>query len=70
MQNSALRDYEALVSPSSPLTYHLSTEAFAALNQVKPQTVRKRLCETGSYWGVVPKKLRNLRLAWPAVQVS
>ena len=51
-------------------TYTLDTDGFAALNQVKAQTVRKRLCETGSYMGVRPKKLANRRLAWPAVQVE
>ena len=50
--------------------YELSAEQFAALNQVKAQSVRARLCRTGSYFGTVPKKLANGRLAWPAVQVS
>ncbi len=45
-------------------------EQFAALNQVRPQSVRARICRTGSYFGVVPKKLANGRLAFPAVQVS
>lgn len=49
--------------------YTLSTERFAEKNLVRPQTVRKSLCETGSYMGVVPKKLKNRRLAWPDVQV-
>ena len=47
-----------------------STEAFAALNQVKPQTVRKRYCQTGSYFGVIPEKLANRRLVWPRFQVK
>ncbi|MEF8734814.1 MAG: hypothetical protein V5B40_23770 [Candidatus Accumulibacter meliphilus] len=50
--------------------YDRSAEQFAALNQVKAQTVRARLCRTGSYFGVVPLKLANGRLAWPAVQVA
>ena len=50
--------------------YELSAEQFAALNQVKSQSVRARLCRTGSYFGVVPRKLLNGRLAWPAVQVA
>ncbi len=50
--------------------YGLSAEQFAALNQVKSQTVRARLCRTGSYFGVVPLKLANGRLAWPEVQVA
>ena len=52
------------------LKYDQSTEQFAALNQVKAQSVRARLCRTGSYFGVVPKKLANGRLALPAVQVT
>lgn len=43
----------------------LSTAEFAASKLVLPQTVRKRLCETGSYFGVKPIKLPNGRLSWP-----
>ena len=50
--------------------FPLSCEQFAALNQVKPQSVRARLCRTGSYFGVTPRKLLNGRLAFPAVQVQ
>ena len=50
--------------------YGLSAEQFAALNQVKSQTVRAHLCRTGSYFGVVPLKLANGRLAWPEIQVA
>lgn len=50
--------------------YELSAEQFANLNQVKSQSVRARLCRTGSYFGVRPLKLANGRLAWPAVQVA
>ncbi|KFB76646.1 MULTISPECIES: hypothetical protein [Candidatus Accumulibacter] len=55
---------------SSTQKYDQSAEQFAALNQVKAQSVRARLCRTGSYFGVVPVKLANGRLAWPAVQVA
>jgi hypothetical protein len=51
------------------ISYKLNTEDFAAKQHVKSQTVRKRLCETGSYFGVTPKKLANRRLVWPDVQV-
>lgn len=51
------------------LKYELSAEQFASLNQVKSQSVRARLCRTGSYFGIRPLKLANGRLAWPAVQV-
>ena len=50
--------------------YELSTSQFAARNQVKPQSVRARLCNTGSYFGVRPLKLANGRTAWPDVQVA
>lgn len=52
-----------------PPKFELSTDQFAELNQVKPQTVRARLGKTGSYFNVTPKKLANGRLAFPVVQV-
>jgi hypothetical protein len=54
----------------SPLIYDKSCEQFAFLNQVAAQSVRARLCRTGSYFGVRPLKLANGRLAFPAVQVA
>ncbi|WP_407280126.1 hypothetical protein U5817_06720 [Aromatoleum evansii] len=51
-------------------SYPLDTDTFAARNQVKGQSVRARVCRTGSYFGVTPKKLANGRLAWPDVQVA
>ena len=54
----------------TPLKYELSAEQFAALNQVVAQSVRSRLCRTGSYFGVRPIKLANGRLAFPNVQVA
>ena len=50
--------------------YDLSAEQFAAINQVVAQSVRARLCRTGSYFGVRPIKLANGRLAFPNVQVA
>lgn len=50
--------------------HHLSCEQFAQLNLVKPQSVRARICRFGSYYGVVPSKLANGRLVFPAVQVQ
>lgn len=55
---------------STPEEFTLSCEEFARLNQIKAQSVRARLCRFGSYYGITPKKLRNGRLAWPAVQVT
>ena len=48
--------------------YSLSCAEFAALNQVRPETVRERICRTGSYFGIRPRKLANRRLLFPAVQ--
>jgi len=42
-----------------------STNEFAASHLVLPQSVRVRLCQTGSYFGIVPEKLPNGRLMWP-----
>lgn len=52
------------------IPYDRSCDQFAALNQVKAQSVRARICRTGSYFGVVPKRLANGRLVFPAVQVE
>ncbi len=43
----------------------IDTEEFARQHLVKPQSVRVRLCRTGSYFGVKPRKLPNGRLSWP-----
>jgi hypothetical protein len=62
-------------SPRSPMPVpenreHLSTEEFAAVLAVEPQSVRKRYSETGSYHGVRPTKLPNRRLLWPVEAVK
>ena len=44
----------------------LTTAEFAASRLVLPQSVRKRLCQTGSYFGIRPIKLPNGRLSWPS----
>ena len=46
--------------------YSLSTDEFSKAIKVKPQSIRVRLCETGSYFGIHPIKLRNGRLLWPS----
>ena len=50
--------------------FGLSCEQFAALNQVRPQTVRARIYRTGTYFGTAPAKLANGRLAFPNTQVK
>jgi hypothetical protein len=49
----------------SEVRYSLSTEEFAKLAMVKPQSITASLCSKGSYHGVVPRKLPSGRLAWP-----
>ena len=51
-------------------TQNLSTEQFAELLHGKPNTIRSRLCKTGSYWGIKPVKLPSGRLLWPADAVQ
>lgn len=48
----------------------LTTEQFALLAHNNPNTIRTRLCKTGSYYGVKPVKLPSGRLLWPAEQVQ
>ena len=43
---------------------------FAELNGIKPASVLKRHCITGSYFGVVPKKKPNGHLKWPLIDTS
>jgi hypothetical protein len=43
----------------------VATEHYAKRKLVKPQTVRKRYSQTGSYFGDRPVKLSSGRLLWP-----
>lgn len=47
----------------------ISCRQFAALNFVKPGSVRARICKTGSYFGVFPQRLASGRLVFPAMRV-
>ena len=51
-------------------SYPLGTDEIARLNLVRGQTVRARVCRTGTYFGISPQKLASGRLAWPSVQVA
>ncbi|MBC8739020.1 sigma-70 family RNA polymerase sigma factor [Paraburkholderia sp. UCT31] len=44
----------------------MTTAELAAAMGITQGTIRRRLCETGSYFGVVPIKLASGRLLWPA----
>jgi hypothetical protein len=44
----------------------IGTKELATLLNTKPQSIYKRLCVTGNYWGIKPAKLPSGRLLWPA----
>ncbi len=48
---------------------HLSTDEFAAVLAVEPQSVRKGYSKNGNYQGIRPTKLPNGRLLWPTEAV-
>lgn len=50
--------------------FDLSCEQFAELNLIKAQSVRARICRTGTYFGIKPIKLANGRLSFPNTQVT
>jgi hypothetical protein len=43
---------------------------FARRHHVKPDTIRARICRTGSYFGIRPLKLANGKLAFPAAEIA
>ena len=58
------------IGQAAHAAYPWQTKTFAAQNHIEEQTARKRYCQTGSYFGVVPQKHANGRLLWPAVIVT
>ena len=56
-------DQLAAISKNRP---RLSTEELAVLLALRPQSIRKRYCQTGAYFCLRPVKLPNGRLMWPA----
>lgn len=44
---------------------HLTTEELATALNVQPQTIYKHYSKFNHYFGVIPNKLPNRRLAWP-----
>lgn len=50
--------------------YTQPTEQLAAALGIKASSIRTRLCKTGSYFGLKPRKLTNGRLLWPANAVE
>jgi len=52
----------AVIQTRRPIT----TEELAAVLSIRPQSIRKRYCQTGAYFSLRPVKLPNGRLLWPA----
>lgn len=50
---------------NTQVKYEITTETLAVQCGVRPQSIRVRLCRTGSYFGIQPRKLANGRLMWP-----
>ncbi|KUZ59770.1 DNA-binding protein [Burkholderia ubonensis] len=44
----------------------ITTEELAELLSIRPQSIRKRYCQTGAYFSLRPVKMPNGRLMWPA----
>lgn len=44
----------------------ITTEELAVLLSIRPQSIRKRYCQTGAYFSLRPVKMPNGRLMWPA----
>ncbi|MGO2332539.1 MULTISPECIES: hypothetical protein [Pseudoalteromonas] len=49
---------------------NLTTELLANELHCKPNTIRTRLCKTGTFHGIKPIKLPSGRLLWPADAVQ
>lgn len=49
---------------------HLTTNEAARALGVQGSTIRRGLCVKGHYMGLVPVKLPNHRLLWPAKAVA
>jgi hypothetical protein len=49
---------------------HLTTEQLAKALGLKPASLRSALCTRGTYYGVVPTKMPNRQLLWPADAVQ
>jgi hypothetical protein len=48
----------------------MNTQQLAAALNLKQQSIRKRLSETGTYYCLRPIKLPNGRLRWPADSIE
>ncbi|SAL33426.1 hypothetical protein AWB71_01817 [Caballeronia peredens] len=57
----------AAIAKNRPL---LSTDELAAQLTLRPQSIRKRYCQTGAYFCLRPVKMPNGRLMWPADSIE
>ncbi|MBB3261191.1 MULTISPECIES: DNA-binding protein [Paraburkholderia] len=48
----------------------IPTDQLAAQLALRPQSIRKRYCQTGTYFSLRPVKLANGRLMWPADSIK
>ena len=56
--------------PAGADSHPLTTPELARAIGMKPDSIRVRLCRTGSFYGLRPGKLPNGRLVWPADSVE
>lgn len=56
--------------PGATQGHHLTTNELALVLSLRPQSIRKRYSQTGSYFRLRPMKLKNGRLLWPFDAVS
>jgi hypothetical protein len=49
---------------------YLTTEEMAEALAVRAQSIRKRWSQTGSFHGIVARRLPTRRLMWPAAAVE
>lgn len=64
------RAYVSSSRPTENSADGLSTQVLSDALDLRPQSIRKRYSETGSYFGIRPVKLPNGRLRWPADAVD
>lgn len=58
------------ISMNIETTPRITTEQLATATHSKPNSIRTRLCKTGSFYGIKPIKLPSGRLLWPADAVQ
>lgn len=49
---------------------YVSTKEFAYILGCTAESIRVRLCKSGSFLGIKPKKLPNRRLLWPINSIN